>query len=79
MLFLFQPQACRGETASSVYEIHVGPILDDRLKEKNPETLWPMNLIFGLNDPWDMRKKRKFLFFEMLRFLLAIFEFFPFI
>ena len=63
----------------------VGPILDDRLKEKSPETLkgcplfslscvsvrnrateyifGPRNLIFGLSEPWDMRKKRFFFVF----------------
>ena len=30
-------------------------------------TFWPRNLIFGLKDPWDMRKKRNFLFFEILK------------
>ena len=29
--------------------------------------LWPRNLIFGLNDVWDMRKKHIFLFFEILK------------
>jgi len=28
---------------------------------------WPRNLIFGLKGPWDMRKKRIFLFFEILK------------
>ena len=71
----------------------IGPILDDRLKEKilkpwkgalsshsvclsvcvcvcvcvcvraraTGHIFWPWNLIFGLSDPWDMRKKRCFL------------------
>ena len=30
-------------------------------------TFWPRNLIFGLKDPWDMRKKLNFLFFEILK------------
>merc|ERR1711923_154855 len=40
-------------------------------------TFWPRNLIFGLKDPWDMRKKRNFLFFEMLKngIFRAIFTF----
>ena len=69
----------------------VGPILDDRLKEKilkpwkgalsihfgvclsvclsvcpylctraTDHSFWARNLIFGLSDPWDMRKKRIF-------------------
>ena len=25
-------------------------------------TFWPRNIIFGLNDPWDMRKKQVFFF-----------------
>ena len=61
-------------------DLLVGPILDDRLKEKllkgalcshfqvylsvcsraTGHTFWPRNLIFGLIDPWDMRKKRIF-------------------
>ena len=42
---------------------------------------WPRNLIFGLSDPWDMRKKRIFLFFEIFIFTLfiGIFRFFPYI
>ena len=46
-----------------------------------PHTFWPRNLIFGLNDPWDMRKKRIFLFFEIFIFTLfiGIFRFFPYI
>ena len=31
---------------------------------------WPRNLIFGLSDPWDMRKKRIFLFLEIIMFTL---------
>ena len=44
-------------------------------------TFWPRNLIFGLNNPWDMRKKRIFLFFEIFIFTLfiGIFRFFPYI
>ena len=44
-------------------------------------TFWPRNLIFRLNDPWDMRKKHIFLFFEMVifRFFIGIFRFFPYI
>ena len=44
-------------------------------------TFWPRNLIFGLSDPWDMRKKRIFLFFEIFIFTLfiGIFRFFPYI
>ena len=44
-------------------------------------TFWPMNLIFGSSDPWDMRKKRIFLFFEIFIFTLfiGIFRFFPYI
>ena len=36
---------------------------------------------FGLSDPWDMRKKRIFLFFEIFMFTLFIgtFRFFPYI
>ena len=45
------------------------------------QTFWPRNLIFGLSDPWDMRKKRIFLFFEIFIFTLfiGIFRFFPYI
>ena len=85
----------------------IGPILDDRLKEKIPKP-WkgalsshsvclsvcpcvrkqsaghiflPRKLIFVLNDPCDMRKKRIFLFFEIFIFTLfiGIFRFFPYI
>ena len=44
-------------------------------------TFWPRNLIFGLNDPWDMRKKSNFLFFEIFIFTLfiGIFRFLPYI
>ena len=31
-------------------------------------SFWPRNLIFWHNTPWDMRKKRNFLFFEILIF-----------
>jgi len=39
------------------------------------------NLIFGLSDPWNIRKKRFFLFFEIFIFTLSIglFRFFPYI
>ena len=90
----------------------IGPILDDRLKEKllkpwkgalsshfrvcpsvcpsvclsvckhaTGHTFSTRNLFFGLNDPWDMRKKRIFLFFEIFIFSLfiGIFRFFPYI
>ena len=42
---------------------------------------WPKNLICWLNDPWDMRKKRIFLFFEIFIFTLSmdIFRFFLYI
>ena len=89
-----------------LYNTNIGPILDDRLKEKswNPKrcplyslsclsvclcvytratehTFWHRNLIFGSNDPWDMRKKHIFLFFEIFIFTLfiGIFRFFPYI
>ena len=75
----------------------VGPILDDRLKEKllkpwksahsshfrvcpsvrtqaTGHTFWPRNLIFGLNDPWDMRKKRIFLFSKFAHFISAMYR-----
>ena len=44
-------------------------------------TFWLSNLIFGLSDPWDMRKKSIFLFFEIFIFTLfiGIFRFFPYI
>ena len=44
-------------------------------------TFWPRNLIFGLSDLWDMRKKLIFLFFEIFIFTLFIgmFRFFPYI
>ena len=82
---------------------YIGPILDDRLKEKilkpwkgalsshsvcvsvceraTGHTFWHGNLIFGLSDPWDMRKKHIFLFFEIFIFTLfiGIFRFFPYI
>ena len=39
-------------------------------------SFWPRNLIFWHNTPWDMRKKRNFLFFEILIFgpLRALFR-----
>merc|ERR1711923_229321 len=42
---------------------------------------WPRNLIFGLSDPWDMKKKPHFLFFEIFIFTLfiGIFRLFPYI
>ena len=44
-------------------------------------TFWSRNLILVLNDPWDMRKKHFFLFFEIFFFTLfiGIFRFFPYI
>ena len=36
-------------------------------------TFWPRNLIFGLNDPLDMRKKQIFIF----TLFISIFLFFP--
>ena len=44
-------------------------------------TFWHRNVIFGSSDPWDMRKKRIFLFFEIFIFTLfiGIFRFFPYI
>ena len=94
----------------------IGPILDDRLKEKllkpwkgalcshfrvcfsvslflcfsvslflctraTDHSFWPRNLILGVSDPWDIRKKRIFLFFEIFIFTLfiGIFRFFPYI
>ena len=90
---------------SSLKEGNIGPILDDRLKEKllkpwkfalcshfhvclsvclsvrpraTEHTFWPRNLIFGLSDPWDMRKKQIFLFFEIFIFTLFIGIFFIF-
>ena len=35
-------------------------------------SFWARNLIFWHNTPWDMRKKRNFLFFEIL--ILALFQ-----
>ena len=35
-------------------------------------TFWLRNLIFGLSDPWDMRKKYFFVFFEMFIFMLFL-------
>ena len=45
------------------------------------DTFWHRTLIFGLSDPWDMRKKRIFLFFEIFIFtpFIGIFRFFPYI
>ena len=39
---------------------------------------WPKNLIFWLRAPWDMRRKRNFLFFEILKIDIfrCIFRFF---
>ena len=44
-------------------------------------SFWVRNLIFGLSDPWNIRKKRIFLFFEIFIFTLfiGIFRFFPYI
>merc|ERR1711923_173543 len=44
-------------------------------------TVWPRNLIFGLSDSWDMRKKQIFLFSKIYIFTLfiGIFRFFPYI
>ena len=44
-------------------------------------TFWHRTVIFGSSDPWDMRKKRIFLFFEIFIFTLfiGIFRFFPYI
>ena len=100
---------CAGIGPRQLGFVLVGPILDDRLKEKilkswkgalsshfrvclsvclsvrlsvRPRaaghTFWPKNLIFGLSDPWEMRKKRIFLFFEIFIFTLfiGIFRFF---
>ena len=41
-------------------------------------SFWARNLIFGLLDPWNIRKKRIFLFFEIFIFTLfiGIFRFF---
>ena len=42
-------------------------------------TFWPRNLIFGLNDPWNMRKKHLLYFskFPFSRFLWTFFDLFP--
>ena len=50
-------------------------------KHATGHTFSTKNLIFGLNNPWDMRKKRIFLFFEIFIFSLfiGIFRFFPYI
>ena len=44
-------------------------------------TCWPWNLIFGLNDPWDMKKKLFLLMFEIFIFTLfiGIFQLCPYI
>merc|ERR1711923_179415 len=45
-------------------------------------TFWPRYLIFGLSDPWDMRKKRIFFVFRNLHFYAFyrhFFDFFPYI
>ena len=43
-------------------------------------SFWPRNLIFGLSDPCDMRKKTLFFSkFSFLPFLLAFFDVFPYI
>ena len=84
------PELCRGQKSGF---LSIGPILDDRLKEKllkswkgahsshlrvcvclsvrpwgTDHTFWPRNLIFGLSDPWDMRKKRVFFVFRNFHF-----------
>ena len=91
--------------------LSIGPILDDRLKEKilkpwkgalsshsvclsvclsvcpsvcerpTGYTFWPRNLIFGQNDLWDMKKHTFFFFFRIFIFTLFIdiFRFFPYI
>ena len=67
------------------------PILDDRSKKKSlkgvlsihnrvcarttGDTFWPTNQTFGLSHPWDMRKKRIVLFFEIFIWMLLL-EFF---
>ena len=43
-------------------------------KQDTGHTFWPRNLIFGLSDPWDMRKNRIFLFFKIFIFTLFIFS-----
>ena len=42
---------------------------------------WVRNIIFESSDPWNVRKKRIFLFFEIFIFTLfiGIFRFFPYI
>ena len=98
---------CHISIDTKFYQL-IGPILDDRLKEKllkpwkgalcfhfrvcpsvclcvrnraKEHIFRPRNLIFWLSDPWDMRKKRIFLFFEIFIFTLfiGIFRFFPYI
>ena len=41
-------------------------------------SFWPRDLIFWHNTPWDMRKKRNFLFFEILIFCPLMVLFRPF-
>ena len=69
---------CTGIGPLQLGVVLIGPILDDRLKEKllkpwkgahsshfrvsvytrvTEHSFWPRNLSFGLNDPWDRRKK----------------------
>ena len=38
---------------------------DSECNQATTHIFWPRNLIFGLSDPWDMRKKRIVLFFEI--------------
>ena len=47
-------------------------------EQATSHTFWHRNLIFGLSDPWEMRKKRIFLFFETFIFTLFL-TFFPYI
>ena len=51
------------------------------LFQSTDHSFWARNLIFGLSYPWDMRKKRIFLFFKIFIFTLfiGIFRFFPYI
>ena len=67
------------ERVPSVFTfVSVCPFLRTRATD---HSFWPRNLIFGSSDPWDMRKKRIFLFFEIFIFTLfiGIFRFFPYI
>ena len=50
------------------------------LNRATEHIFWHRNLIFGLRDPWDMRKKCIYLFFEICIFTLfiGIFRFFPY-